>query len=84
MTTSTTTVELVVLKAADTKVLCNGSTMTSVGGTVTIGADQDTSEWKEMTPEDADKLISETIAKEEEERKAQEEAASDAEEVVSE
>ena len=84
MTTSTTTVELVVLKAADTKVLCNGSTMTSVGGTVTIGADQDTSEWKEMTPEDADKLIAETIAKEEEERKAQEEAASDAEEVVSE
>ena len=84
MTTSTTTVELVVLKAADTKVLCNGSTMTSVGGTVTIGADQDTSEWKEMTPEDANKLIEETIAKEEEERKAQEEAASDAEEVVSE
>ena len=84
MTTSTTTVELVVLKAADTKVLCNGSTMTSVGGTVTIGADQDTSEWKEMTPEDADKLIEETIAKEEEARKAQEEAASDAEEVVSE
>ena len=84
MTTSTTTVELVVLKAADTKVLCNGSTMTSVGGTVTIGAGQDTSEWKEMTPEDADKLIEETIAKEEEERKAQEEAASDAEEVVSE
>lgn len=84
MTTSTTTVELVVLKAADTKVLCNGSTMTSVGGTVTIGADQDTSEWKEMTPEDADKMIEETIAKEEEERKAQEEAASDAEEVVSE
>lgn len=84
MTTSTTTVEMVVLKAADTKVLCNGSTMTSVGGTVTIGADQDTSEWKEMTPEDADKLIEETIAKEEEERKAQEEAASDAEEVVSE
>ena len=84
MTTSTTTVEMVVLKAADTKVLCNGSTMTSVGGTVTIGADQDTSEWKEMTPEDADKLIEETIAKEEEERKAQEEDASDAEEVVSE
>ena len=84
MTTSTTTVELVVLKAAATKVLCNGSTMTSVGGTVTIGADQNTSEWKEMTPEDADKLIEDTIAKEEEERKAQEEAASDAEEVVSE
>ena len=84
MTTSTTTVELVVLKAADTKVLCNGSTMTSVGGTVTIGADQDTSEWKEMTPEDADKLIEETIAREEEERKAQEEATSDEEEVVSE
>ena len=79
MTTSTKTVEMVVLKAAAKKVLCNGSTRTSVGGTVTMGSDQDTSEWKEMTPDAADKLIAETLAKEEKERKAQEEAEASAE-----
>lgn len=52
-----TTTTMTVLAAADGMVLCDGDSMTSVGGRVTLPAGAKTSDWLEMTPEDADALI---------------------------
>jgi hypothetical protein len=57
MTTTTKTVELVMLQAAEDKVLCNGYTKTSVGGSVTVGAGSDVTAWVEMPEAEADALI---------------------------
>lgn len=57
MTTTTKTVELVMLHAAEDKVLCNGYTKTAVGGSVTIGVNSDVEAWVEMTEAEADALI---------------------------
>lgn len=64
MTTTTKTVELVTLHAAEDKVLCNGYTKTSIGGTVTIGANSDVTVWMEMTEAEADALIEANTPKE--------------------
>ena len=66
MTTTTKTVELVVLQAAEGMVLCNGYTKTSPGGSVTIGVNSDVAAWVEMTESEADALIEENSPKEEE------------------
>ena len=66
MTTTTKTVELVMIQAAEDKVLCNGYTKTSLGGTVTIGANSDVTAWVEMTEAEADALIEANTPKEEE------------------
>ena len=66
MTTTIKTVELIVLQAAEDKVLCDGYTKTSVGGTVTIGANSDVTAWVEMTEAEADALIEANTPKEEE------------------
>ena len=66
MTTTTKVVELVVLQAAEDKVLCNGYTKTSVGGTVTIGANSDVTAWVEMPEAEADALIEANTPKEDE------------------
>lgn len=52
-----TTTTMTVLCAADGMVLCDGDSMTSVGGRVTLPAGAKTSDWLEMTPEDAAELI---------------------------
>ena len=52
-----TTTTMTVLVAAAGMVLCNGDTATSVGGRVTLPAGAKTSDWLEMTPEDAAALI---------------------------
>lgn len=66
MTTTIKTVELIVLQAAEDKVLCDGYTKTSVGGTVTTGANSDVTAWVEMTEAEADALIEANTPKEEE------------------
>ena len=53
MTTST----IIVLRAADGMVLCDGETMTSVGGRVTCVSESYAQNWLEMTPQDAAELI---------------------------
>lgn len=52
-----TTTTMTVLAAADGMVLCDGDSMTSVGGRVTLPAGAKASDWLEMTPEDAAELI---------------------------
>ena len=52
-----TTTTMTVLCAADGMVLCDGDSMTSVGGRVTLPAGAKQSDWLEMTPEDAEALI---------------------------
>ena len=52
-----TTTTMTVLCAADGMVLCDGESMTSVGGRVTLPAGTKASDWLEMTPEDAEALI---------------------------
>lgn len=52
-----TTTTMTVLCAADGMVLCDGDSMTSVGGRVTLPAGAKQSDWLEMTPEDAAALI---------------------------
>lgn len=52
-----TTTTMTVLTAADGMVLCDGDSMTSVGGRVTLPDGAKKSDWLEMTPEDAEALI---------------------------
>ena len=52
-----TTTTMTVLTAADGMVLCDGDSMTSVGGRVTLPAGARQTDWLEMTPEDAENLI---------------------------
>ena len=52
-----TTTTMTVLCAADGMVLCDGDSMTSVGGRVTLPAGARQTDWLEMTPEDAAALI---------------------------
>ena len=52
-----TTTTMTVLCAAAGMVLCDGDSMTSVGGRVTLPAGAKVSDWLEMTPEDAAALI---------------------------
>lgn len=52
-----TATTMTVLAAASGMVLCDGDSMTSVGGRVTLPAGAKQSDWLEMTPEDAEALI---------------------------
>lgn len=52
-----TTTTMTVLAAASGMVLCDGDSMTSVGGRVTLPAGANAADWLEMTPEDAENLI---------------------------
>ena len=52
-----TTTTMTVLCAAAGMVLCDGDSMTSVSGRVTLPAGAKVSDWLEMTPEDAEALI---------------------------
>ena len=72
MTTNTKTVEMVILKADKGKVLCDGYSKTSVGGTVTMGASSDASVWAERTEAEADAIIAENEKKEAEDAPADE------------
>ena len=67
MTTTTKTVELVIIQAAEDKVLCNGYTKTGMGGSVTIGANSDVSDWVEMTEAEADALIESNTSEDDQE-----------------
>jgi hypothetical protein len=71
MTTTTKTVELVIIQAAEDKVLCNGYTKTSLGGTVTLGANSNVSDWVEMTEAEADAIIEANAPEEETEPDAE-------------
>lgn len=52
-----TATTMTVLCAAAGMVLCDGDSMTSVGGRVTLPAGARQTDWLEMTPEDAAALI---------------------------
>ena len=52
-----TTTSTAVFTAANVIVLCDGDSMTSVGGRVTLPAGARQTDWLEMTPEDAESLI---------------------------
>ena len=64
MITTTKTVELVMIQAAEDMVLCNGYTKTALGGSVTIGVNSDVDAWVEMTEAEADALIEANTPKE--------------------
>jgi hypothetical protein len=65
MITTTKTVELITLQADADKVLCDGYSKTSVGGSVIAGSMNDLSGWVEMTEAEADALIEANTPKEE-------------------
>ena len=57
MNITTKTVEVVTAQASDDMVLCDGHTMTSIGGCVISPPGTDMSVWVEMTQEEAMALI---------------------------
>ena len=57
MNITTKTVEVVTAQASDDMVLCDGHTMTSIGGCVISPPGTDMSGWVEMTQEEAMALI---------------------------
>ena len=66
MEITTKTVEMINLQASEGMVLCDGHTMTSIGGKVIAPAGTDVGEWSEMTQEAAAELIKKNTPEEEE------------------
>ena len=66
MNITTKTVEVVTAQASDDMVLCDGHTMTSIGGCVISPPGTDMSEWVEMTQEEAAEIIKKNTSEEEE------------------
>lgn len=62
MEKTTKTVEMLVLRAAEGMVLCDGISHTSPGGAVYAPAGDDLSSWVEMTEAEADALIAQNTA----------------------
>ena len=54
-------IEVKTITAADGMVLTNGEFFTDVGGTVYLGKNDTTDNWREITKEEADEIYSATV-----------------------